>query len=543
LTASRLKAIGNQKGTSEARTLIEGGKMKPVLAVMLLMITAVVFAETNPSLATVLTPDGRIMEGVSGSFDPTGFCMTYGPDGEPLFMEEGSPPWESVPLPYEQDSEGAWYPLGTGVSAIVYDIDMSDTGLLYAGGTFTYAGGSEAYHIACWDGSSWHAMGKGSGVSNTILSVAASGSDVYVGGIFTVAGGMPANRIARWDGSSWHALGLGVSGGSTPYVWAIAVSGSDVYVGGTFTVAGGMPANRIARWDGSSWHALGSGLNHFVYTIAVNGSDVFAGGVFTQAGGTPASRIARWDGTSWHALGSGIGANSPYVYAIAVSGSDVYVGGTFTQAGGNPASNIARWDGSSWHALGSGLNSTVFAIAVGSGDVYAGGVFTEAGGNPANRIARWDGTSWHPLGGGVNHHVRSAVLSGPDVYVGGDFTQAGGNSSYRIARWVTDPVGTQPPMGEVFPGESPSLWASPNPLTEGTNLSFQSLGPSPLTLEIYDTAGRPVKTHNLGALPVGSHSHYWDGRDGNGSPLVSGVYFVRLSSLEQQTSTRVVLVR
>jgi hypothetical protein len=40
-----------------------------------------------------------------------------------------------------------------------------------------------------------------------------------------------------------------------------------------------------------------------------------------------------------------------------------------------------------------------------------------------------------------------------------------------------------------------------------------------------------------------SHSHYWDGRDGNGSPLVSGVYFVRLFSTEQQASARVVLFR
>ena len=73
--------------------------MRTALAVMLMLIAAGVFAETNPALATVLSPDGSIMEGVSGSFDPAGFRMTYGPDGEPLFVEEESSPWESIPFP------------------------------------------------------------------------------------------------------------------------------------------------------------------------------------------------------------------------------------------------------------------------------------------------------------------------------------------------------------------------------------------------------------------------------------------------------------
>ena len=83
----------------------------------------------------------------------------------------------------------------------------------------------------------------------------------------------------------------------------------------------------------------------------------------------------------------------------------------------------------------------------------------------------------------------------------------------------------------------------PNPFDSHTMVCFQSPGLSNMTLTIYDTAGRLVRTKDLGTLPVGAHPLYWDGRDGNGSALASGVYFVRLSSAEQQASTRVVLIR
>ncbi len=213
---------------------------------MLLVIASAASAGRDASLSTVLTPDGRIMEGASGSFDPEGFRMTYGPDEEPLFVAEASLSGEPAPFSGGQYDTGTWYPLG-------------------------------------------------SGVSGSVEALAVSGSDVYVGGCFTEAGGSPANKIARWDGGSWHSLGSGVEEEySWDWVGAIAVSGPDIYVGGRFTQAGGSPANRIARWDGGSWHPLGSGVNHWVTALAVSGPDVYVGGRFTEAGGSPANKIARW---------------------------------------------------------------------------------------------------------------------------------------------------------------------------------------------------------------------------------------------------------
>src|SRR5205823_2177762 len=166
--------------------------------------------------------------------------------------------------------------------------------------------------------------------------------NLYIGGDFTVIGDVIANYVAKWNGSSWTALGSGTGGGdfrtgngAFPYVRALAVSGSDLYVGGYFTTAGGNAANNVAKWNGSGWTALGSelrgafGAGTYVRALAVSGSNVYVGGYFTTAGGSAANYIAKWDGSNWTSLGSGMDNE---VRALAVSGSDVYAGGYFTTA-------------------------------------------------------------------------------------------------------------------------------------------------------------------------------------------------------------------
>jgi hypothetical protein len=130
------------------------------------------------------------------------------------------------------------------------------------------------------------------------------------------------------------------------------------------------------------------------------------------------------------------------------------------------------------------------------------------------------------------------IHDGPDVYVGVNLAQAGYTPANRIARleWSTG-IETLPE------GTEAALRASPNPMTTGTHLSFQSIGPSPIHLEIYDTAGRLVRLQDLGTLPPGAHVYLWDGRDGSSAAVTSGVYFVRLQSIELQASARWLLVR
>ena len=348
-------------------------------------------------------------------------------------------------------STSTWSSLGTGISSslgndYVNALAVDNSGNVYAGGSFTQAGGIPANGIAKWDGTAWSALGTGMGGDwPYVYALAVDGSgNVYAGGEFTTAGGVAVNWIAKWNGTAWSTVGTGMNGS----VRALAVDGSgNVYAGGYFSQAGGMEASYIAKWDGAAWSALGTGMDNIVQALAVDGSgNVYAGGYFTQAGDGPASRIAKWDGTEWSALGTGMGDDWPYVCALAVHTSgNLYAGGYFTQAGGFPASRIAQWDGTAWSALGTGMGGDwpyVYALAAHtSGNLYAGGYFTQAGDSPASGIAQWDGAAWSALGTGLNDIVYALEGdSSGNGYVGGWFTTAGGVAANYIAKW--DVIGT-----------------------------------------------------------------------------------------------------
>jgi hypothetical protein len=172
----------------------------------------------------------------------------------------------------------------------VYALAMDGSGNVYAGGSFTTAGGSSANYIARWDGSSWSALGTG--MNSDVLALAVDGSgNVYAGGSFTTAGGSNANYIAKWDGTSWSAVGMGMNGN----VLALAVDGSgNVYAGGDFITAGGSNANYVAKWDGASWSALGTGTGATVRALALDRNALFAGGVFAVAGNKVSGYFAMW---------------------------------------------------------------------------------------------------------------------------------------------------------------------------------------------------------------------------------------------------------
>jgi hypothetical protein len=79
-----------------------------------------------------------------------------------------------------------------------------------------------------------------------VYALASSNDCLYAGGTFTNAGGVPASCIARWNGNNWSGLGSGL-GGSSPSVFALLISGSDLHAAGSFTTAGGQVAAFLAR--------------------------------------------------------------------------------------------------------------------------------------------------------------------------------------------------------------------------------------------------------------------------------------------------------
>jgi hypothetical protein len=295
-------------------------------------------------------------------------------------------------------STGQWDDLGppdaAGTYTAVYAI-AEDDNYVYVGGDFlNFDNVAAADYIVRYNKQSgaWSALGSG---MNGIVDDLVLGPDgtLYAGGSFTTAGGGGANRIAKWNGSAWSALGTGMNGAVETL--AIGLDGT-LYAGGSFTTAGGGGANYIAKWDGSAWSALGTGMDDRVETLAI-GPDggVYAGGLFTTAGGGGASHIAKWDGSAWSALGTGLVGGDAAGLAINSEGI-LYAAGDFATAGGNSVNNIALWSGTAWTALGSGVDDYATVLAIGkNGMLYVGGAFASAGGiTLTDCIARWNGSSW-----------------------------------------------------------------------------------------------------------------------------------------------------
>lgn len=127
-------------------------------------------------------------------------------------------------------------------------------------------------------------------------------------------------------------------------------------------------------------------------------------------------------------------------------------------------------------------------------------------------------------------------------------------SRMGVACWVQKPGGsnpaptmTIPTQNQVFQaafaearltgivegGVEPKLafaGASPNPFVGSSTLAFSLGEPGPVRVDLYDIAGRHVRTLIDREMPAGGHSVSWDGRGSDGAPCAAGVYLARLSS-------------
>ncbi len=421
-----------------------------------------------------------------------------------------------------------WFSLATGVGNFISTMTVSD-GTVYVGGEFDQPGNGRGTRLARLDGARWSLVpGR---VSGSIFTVAAHEGSIYVGGRFSSIGSKVIRNAARYDiaAEEWFALGeKDGPGGDDPstYVSSFAFSDEGVYVGGNFAEAGGVPARNIALWnpDGDSWDNLANGINGQVFEIETYDGDVYAAGRFLGAGSQLTSRnISRFDGSAWHDLGSGL---SEVVWTMGIYGDDLLVGGDFDSAGGVVANNIARWDLASggWDDLNGGLGGDflpgVNAIVTDENLLYIGGSFDSIAGVAADNVARFDGQSWSPLGSGVDNFVFAMTADGGKLYVAGAFESAGEKPSIYFGIF-NDPLLSVDEAEAV----ATSLTVAPNPVDGPLTFSFTTAERGPVTLKLYDPSGREAATIMERELPAGEHTIVWN----DGTLLPSGSYICRVS--------------
>jgi len=82
----------------------------------------------------------------------------------------------------------------------------------------------------------------------------------------------------------------------------------------------------------------------------------------------------------------------------------------------------------------------------------------------------------------------------------------------------------------------------PNPFNPLTTIRFQCDAPGPLTLGVYDVQGRRVRVLVDRYLSAGEWEVAWDGTDGWGRRVSSGVYFYRLEAGDLARSRKMLLL-
>jgi predicted GH43/DUF377 family glycosyl hydrolase len=105
--------------------------------------------------------------------------------------------------------------------------------------------------------------------------------------------------------------------------------------------------------------------------------------------------------------------------------------------------------------------------------------------------------------------------------------------------------GTSPQQAQMtgnVPTEPRLLANTPNPFNPRTTVHFELPAAATIRVDVYDAAGRLVRTLLDGTRSAGRHALAWDGSDASGRGVASGVYFVRLRMDGAVVDTRKIML-
>jgi hypothetical protein len=83
----------------------------------------------------------------------------------------------------------------------------------------------------------------------------------------------------------------------------------------------------------------------------------------------------------------------------------------------------------------------------------------------------------------------------------------------------------------------------PNPFNPNTSIEFGVTTSGPVSLRVFDAAGHLVRVIVDESKEPGLHRVSWDGRDGSGRSVASGVYFYRIDASSFTDTRKMVLLR
>jgi len=113
-----------------------------------------------------------------------------------------------------------------------------------------------------------------------------------------------------------------------------------------------------------------------------------------------------------------------------------------------------------------------------------------------------------------------------------EFTRGSGGPQEEEG-WSDTPLPLAYALGQSFP----------NPCRDKTTISYQLPEETPVSLKVYNVAGQVVRELASGKQKAGYYQAAWDGKDGSGRQVSSGVYFYRLDAGGFSKTNKLVVVR
>ena len=153
-----------------------------------------------------------------------------------------------------------------------------------------------------------------------------------------------------------------------------------------------------------------------------------------------------------------------------------------------------------------------------------------------------------------------AIETGRSLLQGEDI-ELGSLQAADVRQWIrdakaanADPVGIAAleqllaalTRAEAPPKETVLLANYPNPFNPETWIPYQLSEAAEVTVTIHSSDGKLVRTLELGQMPAGAYSDkdraaYWDGRNAQGEPVASGVYFYTLTAGDFSATRKMVI--
>ncbi len=115
------------------------------------------------------------------------------------------------------------------------------------------------------------------------------------------------------------------------------------------------------------------------------------------------------------------------------------------------------------------------------------------------------------------------------------------NDGYPFLQWLLSSTPNSELDNSLIPIRL-SVTSYPNPFNPETTIEFNKTVQGQVNINIYNLKGQLVKNLLKDNLSKGIHKVLWQGRDNNAKQVVSGVYFYKISSGNDQSVTKKIIL-